>query len=873
MRGKELTWTVPVALASVVVSLAATPVWADGAPGPLYGQWARFEVAAVPAAGGPKASADLGSPQCAAVGLMDGDGIPDLAVGYGGPGGEGSVVVYSGNPDIGLTPKQLIWRAQKGLDQPAPFQTDALVMAAPFRPDWVSVGDFDGDAHRDLVIGSRTVPQLKWTAGDGRGSFGEWRTIALPGPPSAWAAGEIGHLDGLEDLVVSVNRSEGAELLVFAETGGAFKSPPQAFDLVETPTAVAMGLLDGDHLFDVAVGVGQEVVVFSGKDVGLSGDPERLAFQTPVASLAVGDFTGESYRQLLVGTLDGSLELVDLRSGEVRRPKVELEIPPGGGTFASARFAGDGRHDLVFFGANQPGLTVAADLGDRRVSAKIGPRPALAVVPFRINRDARDDLVILRKDASKPEVLLTKTRTTLTVNTIEDTNDGTCDGTHCTLREAIFAANSGGGNATIVFDDALALQVIHPVIDLPVVARDAIIIDGLVRTGVLTYRMELDGETNERSKGLMVTGSTCSVMSMEIFGFSNSGISLEGNANTVENCMVGIDTGGTNPGSGNSIGIAIDAVNDNVIGGTAVGAGNYCSFNTNQGIHIGLPPGTAIGNELLGNQIGSYGAGGNQDFGVSLDGASNTVIGTTDGPNVISGNNHSGLYSSFTAGTTVRANSIGIGPTGDPMGNGVLGLLFFESTGSWIIGGNSVAYNRDAGVIVSGDTSIGNWIADNSIFDNTLMGIDLGGDGETANDQGDGDTGPNGFQNFPVITAANAETGEVEATLNTDGAPGTDYTIYFFENTSCGVGGYGQGETHLGTTTVTMPASGDAVISFTLPPLTGGKFLTAIASRVDNRDTSEFSQCFEIPAGADSIFFDGFESGGTTAWTETVGGP
>jgi hypothetical protein len=50
-------------------------------------------------------------------------------------------------------------------------------------------------------------------------------------------------------------------------------------------------------------------------------------------------------------------------------------------------------------------------------------------------------------------------------------------------------------------------------------------------------------------------------------------------------------------------------------------------------------------------------------------------------------------------------------------------------------------------------TANGNTILSNAIFSNEGPGIDLDADGPTANDQGDVDTGPNGFQNKPGISA------------------------------------------------------------------------------------------------------------------------
>ena len=59
-------------------------------------------------------------------------------------------------------------------------------------------------------------------------------------------------------------------------------------------------------------------------------------------------------------------------------------------------------------------------------------------------------------------------------------------------------------------------------------------------------------------------------------------------------------------------------------------------------------------------------------------------------------------------------------------------------------------------MVSSGST--GNYISENSIYDNTGLRIDLGEDGSEANDSGDGDTGPNHPQNYPTnITFANRD--------------------------------------------------------------------------------------------------------------------
>jgi len=145
------------------------------------------------------------------------------------------------------------------------------------------------------------------------------------------------------------------------------------------------------------------------------------------------------------------------------------------------------------------------------------------------------------------------------------------------------------------------------------------------------------------------------------------------------------------------------------------------------------------------------------------------------------------------------------------------------------------------GIQVKGGT--GNAILSNSIHSNGGLGIDLGGDGAvTANDLGDVDEGPNGFQNYPVLKSLSFSTGNVNISGSLDGKPGQTYTLQFFASKVPDNTGYGEGQTYLGYHDITITEYGDTkfTASFTYSP-GFGDVITATATDPDG-NTSEFSE-------------------------------
>ncbi len=135
----------------------------------------------------------------------------------------------------------------------------------------------------------------------------------------------------------------------------------------------------------------------------------------------------------------------------------------------------------------------------------------------------------------------------------------------------------------------------------------------------------------------------------------------------------------------------------------------------------------------------------------------------------------------------------------------------------------------------------------NSIFNNEGPGIDLGGNGVTANDENstpvpDDDFGPNSYQNFPVLDKTVISLGEIYIDGHLKSMPDKNYTLEFFASKLADNEGYGQGQTYLGSAVVTTDIDGNAAFTDKVFPYQTifGDVITATATDPYG-NTSEFS--------------------------------
>lgn len=398
----------------------------------------------------------------------------------------------------------------------------------------------------------------------------------------------------------------------------------------------------------------------------------------------------------------------------------------------------------------------------------------------------------------------------LIVNSTGDAGDGICDPDpgECTLRDALIGANlmpdpdvinfnipagqcTGPGGACVIVPLALLPQI-----------TTAISIDGYSQSGATpnshapslglgsnaVLKIELDGTSVPEfcGDGLIINAPSqvVTIRGLAIhhycggivtFGPGDASYRISGN-------FIGLRADGSPAPRGNIVGIGIQG-GSVIVGDTSAPAAgiNVISGNIAQGISIQSIP-TLSSLLVAGNLIGTAPNGvtalgnGLQGIAASTSAAIAGIYIGGDQPderNVISGNVQDGIRFECTAtvgncfdGALVRGNYIGPGADGSVLGNIGNGInLTAMDAGRVTIGGtnlgdgNLIAYNGGNGILATfGGVGRASFLR-NDIHDNGQLGIDLGGDGRTANDSGDGDTGPNGRLNFPTFTSYSAPGG------------------------------------------------------------------------------------------------------------------
>lgn len=240
----------------------------------------------------------------------------------------------------------------------------------------------------------------------------------------------------------------------------------------------------------------------------------------------------------------------------------------------------------------------------------------------------------------------------------------------------------------------------------------------------------------------------------------------------------------------NGVGIVLSGATKNTIGEDEVP--NVISGNSGGGIRL---VDHADENDVVGNLIGTDADGtaplGNGGPGVGIDGSAENLVQS----NTIGDNDFGvGLSGSDARENLIRANTIGTDAerTAD-LGNRGFGIAILNDAHDNLIGGKSAKFGNviaGNGGIASGGgvgmlSGVRNAVRANVVYANEPVNLDLGGDGASANDAGDADTGPNTLQNAPILLDAGRAGGKLRVHGRLNSTAGGKFTIDYFLADAC----------------------------------------------------------------------------------------
>lgn len=445
--------------------------------------------------------------------------------------------------------------------------------------------------------------------------------------------------------------------------------------------------------------------------------------------------------------------------------------------------------------------------------------------------------------------------TTFTVINVNDAGPGS-------LRQAVLNSNARFASRpnTIAFNipGSGVRRILLTSEPLPQIT-ESVIIDGYTQPGSSVntasnafngvVRIRLDGILLSYGRALDITTGHSTVRGLNIMNFAYAAVACSGEeSNTISGNLIGITTDGevgpTGSFSGGSYeaSIVLASSSNSLVGGTNAAGRNVVAG----GGYGDLWLSGSSSNRVLGNFFGCDTTGTNGisafGFGVNVDGSTGNVIGGTNSllRNVFLGHGGSDvLVINASAQNVVQGNYLGVGTDGNPHDGG--GMFLWGGSQETLIGGtNSGSANVISGTVYIYDGT-GNAVLRNLMVNGSNGGIDLGQDGPTLNDPDDSDTGANNLQNYPEILSAIRYPNRTVIRSRLQSVPSATYRIDFYDNDRSPPFGFTEARTWIGTTNVTLGASGQTNFNWSpAATLPSTHWVTATATDAAN-NTSELA--------------------------------
>jgi VCBS repeat-containing protein len=366
------------------------------------------------------------NPRALAVGDLNADAIPDLAV----FNNSGDTAILIGTGTGAFKPSVNFFTACDGL------------LSGPIG---LSIGDFNADGRADLASSSTMLMGL----GDGTFSNRQLFTYLAPvvnvdfrtSLPTEVAAGDL-NADGNVDLVVAM---AGTTVVLFGYGNGSFRAPvrldpPAALQLDPTSSRLSLSDMDGDGDLDLVTlhaRIGQTaggVAIWRNNGQGLFSAPIMKSIPVPAyevtgvtgPDLEVGDLNGDGFLDVVVsdsglkGTdpdaSGGVSVLIGIGDGNLELP-VRYLMPPRQSAYGVqlGDLNRDGHPELVMlssplgFDFSRSAVVVLANTGNGTFAAAklldFGGSEALFLATGDLNGDGRADIVIPNSNSNSFNII------------------------------------------------------------------------------------------------------------------------------------------------------------------------------------------------------------------------------------------------------------------------------------------------------------------------------------------------------------------------------------------------------------------------------------------------------------------------------------
>jgi hypothetical protein len=288
------------------------------------------------------------------------------------------------------------------------FQTAVNYSVGP-HPESIAMGDFNGDGKVDLAVALHGTSAVAVLLGNGDGTFQSAVTYSVQANATSVVTADF-DADGKLDLAVA-NDSSGSVSILIGNGDGTFQSAVN-YTVGTYPTFLVVADFNSDGKPDLAVANGgsSSVSILVGKGDGTFNSAINYSTGTGPGSIAIGDFDGDGKLDLAVAnTVSGNVSILLANGDATFKAEVRYTVETDPTSVATKDLNGDGHLDLVVTNRFSDTVSVLLGKGDGTFNASInyvvGNGPS-SISVADLNGDNAYDLVITCYDSSALVVLL-----------------------------------------------------------------------------------------------------------------------------------------------------------------------------------------------------------------------------------------------------------------------------------------------------------------------------------------------------------------------------------------------------------------------------------------------------------------------------------